>query len=224
MNDGFAKRLRDSVAKFYEEHGAVFAQTRKGAWSELLLIAKRVKPNDTVVDIGAGNGRFFQFLLTPVNYVGIEPSESLRANALTGANLKPGFFPKIDLEDEIADMTVSFAVFHHLVTEKDREEAVEEMIRITKPEGLIAATAWYIDQSEHEPVQDGDERDVWIPWRAEMADEKRFVHAFTKREWEELFTHPDLEIERVGFFGGKDWTDDEQSARNFLVIAKKKTA
>jgi hypothetical protein len=43
----------------------------------------------------------------------------------------------------------------------------------------------------------------------------------TDQEWRNLWSHPQLEIERIGLFGRMDWTDDPKQARNWFVIAKR---
>ncbi len=224
MNNEFAKDVKASVKSFYEEHGSAFASTRKGVWSELILMARRAHPGDTIIDIGAGNGRFFLFLPKNISYIGIEPSNTLRAYGLPGATLRPGSLPNIPIENDISDMTTSFAVFHHLATAEERTKSVEEMVRMTKPGGIIAASAWFVTPSEHERIPEMSERDVWVPWRAEEKYGKRYVHCFTTEEWKKLWTHPDLEIEHIGLFGSNDWTEKPEEARNFFVIAKKKSA
>lgn len=224
MNNDFAKHQQRVVHNFYETHGASFAETRKNPWPEQILIAKEITPEMTVLDIGAGNGRFASILPEGVNYIGIEPSKRLREAAPAGVRLKPGELPELKLDNELADITVCFAVLHHIPTEALRERAVKELIRITKPGGMLVASAWRINTDEVEPVAHSKEDDVWIPWKADQKTAKRFVHRFTLREWKKLWTRPGLEIEKIGLFGKDDWTEDQQKARNFFVIAKKKSA
>lgn len=79
MKHDFANSFAQSVAKFYEDHGAAFAATRGSAWAELERAATLIKPGMTVVDVGAGNGRFSKLLPEGVTYIGVEPSSTLRA-------------------------------------------------------------------------------------------------------------------------------------------------
>jgi SAM-dependent methyltransferase len=246
MNDGSAKQIAQAVAEFYEKHGAAFARTRGFVWAEEKLITKLIQPGMTVVDVGAGNGRFAR-LLEGVAYIGIEPSSSLRAAADPSLDMRDGTLPNLPLPDAVADVTVCLAVFHHLAPDSRLQASVQELIRITKPGGLIAASAWWImtvagdaggeasaaRAGEFDKPSTGgvpqaagpatdNRHDLWIPWRAEGVDAKRFVHAFSEEEWKKLWTRPELEIERVGLFGKEDWTNDPKEARNLLVIAKKR--
>ena len=226
MKQELAKDLRDRVADFYERHGAGFSRTRGMVWAEEKIVANLITPGMTVVDVGAGNGRFARLVPDGAVYIGIEPSEALRTSSdgrMNNPPLRAGGFPSLPIEDRVADVTVCFAVFHHLPTEEDRRAAVDELIRITKPGGIIAATTWHvpIDHPRLSPIEDGDTGDFFMSWKAEGADAKRYVHLFTDDEWAALWNRPDLTVDRVGLFGREDWTDDEQDARNRMVICRR---
>lgn len=221
MTPELAKRLRQSVENFYERHGAAFSMTRQFVWGEETLVVERLKPRTTVVDVGAGNGRFARLLPPNIDYIGIEPSEALRSAAPQALDMRDGDFPKLPLPDNTADATVCFAVFHHLPSSHDREDAVKELLRVTKPGGLIAVTSWHLNPEDYEPVEGGDPGDIWVPWNAESIKAKRYVHATNEEEWTKLWTRPDFTIEKIGRFGKKDWTKDEKEARNWCVIGKR---
>lgn len=135
---------------------------------------------------------------------------------------EPVHFPHLDLADSAADLTVCFAVFHHL-TREQRDASVQELIRITKPGGWIVASAWHLSIDDYEPIQHGDAGDIWVPWQAEGAEAKRYVHIYSLEEWKRLWQRPHLLIQpdQIGYFGKSDWTQDIKEARNLLVIAKK---
>jgi ubiquinone/menaquinone biosynthesis C-methylase UbiE len=200
MNDELAKEIRQSVAEFYETYGPAFARTRGFTWPEEKMIADQIHPGMTVVDVGAGNGRFAKTIPHNVTYFGFEPSSSLRSSADPKLDIRPGGFPRVPIDDKTADITVCFAVLHHLPTTDDQRLAINELIRVTKPGGFIAATAWHLDQPG----------DNWVPWKAEGADAKRFVYAFSLEEWGHLWTRPDLSIEQI--------TEE----KNLFVLARKK--
>lgn len=223
MNDQLAKQLAHSVTDFYAVHGAAFARTRGMVWHEERVVANRILPGMKVVDIGAGNGRFARLLIEGSDYTGIEPSDALRGSSPPDVRLYPGAFPHLPLENNLADVTTCFAVIQHIPGEEHRRNAVDELIRITKPGGLIAATSWHhaLQDKRIEWIKNGDPGDAWIPWKAEHADGKRYVHFMQPNEWENLWRHPSLSIERIGMYGEHDWTSDEASARNWFVLATK---
>lgn len=224
MKQDSAKDLTRSVKNFYETHGAAFGRTRGFVWAEEKWIADRIQSGMTVVDVGAGNGRFARLIPADATYVGFEPSSTLRQTSDAPRSalhaLRPGSLPHLPVEDRTADITVCFAVFHHL-TKNDRTASVNELIRITKPGGLIAATAWIVPIEKTEPVKDGETNDRWMHWRAEGADAKRYIHLFDEPAWKTLWTKSDLKIEKIGMFGKDGWTNHVRTARNWFVVARK---
>lgn len=221
MTDGFAKDLQASVRDFYERCATSFSRTRNTlVWPEEKIIAAKIKPGMTVVDVGAGNGRFAKLLPQETRYIGFEPSAGFRDEA-KGLDLRPGELPKISLDDATADITVCFAVFHHIPGIKNRKDAVDELIRITKHGGLIAVTSWHPEETEKESVAGGDPGDIWIPWTSGNEQGKRYVHLMDEKEWMNLWTRPEVTIEKIGLFGKEDWTENPAEARNWFVVAKR---
>ncbi|HEU0051039.1 MAG TPA: class I SAM-dependent methyltransferase [Patescibacteria group bacterium] len=223
MNSDLAKRQRQAVKNFYEIHGASFGRTRGFTWEEEKLVAGRIQPGMTILDIGAGNGRFAKLVPEHANYIGIEPSSSLRANADPDLDIRDGALPDLkQIPDQTADITICFAVFHHLPAE-DRQRSMKELIRMTKAGGLIAATAWIPTQFLPSDF-DGQkqEEDLLIPWEAEGSHAERYVHVFSMKEWTELWNDSELIIEHIGMFGKSDWATSLSEARNWFAMAKRK--
>ncbi len=225
MTTELAKQLREGVQTFYEAQGTAFSETRAFVWKEEALVAERILPGMTVADIGAGNGRFARLLPKGVTYVGVEPSESLRNCALGSIDLRAGGFPNIPLEEDFADVTTCFAVIQHLPTTEERRQAVSELIRITKPGALLAATSWHplpeMTKQTITPLTNGEEGDVWVSWNAQGVQAQRYIHDMSFKEWAELWNRPELLIEKVGLFGRSDWTEELSQGRNWFVLAKK---
>lgn len=226
MNDDLAKQLRASVRDFYESQGASFGRTRAIIWNEEKLIASRVTAGMTVLDIGAGNGRFSRLLPPGSTYIGFEPSASLRQSADPTIDLREGGFPTVPLQDEYADVVTSFAVIQHLPTHEERQAAVEELIRLTKVGGIIAVTSWHptpeFTRQTISPLEGGEAGDVLVSWNAEDVHVNRYIHDFSFQEWEDLWHHPAIELEHAGLFSRQDWTNDLTKGRNWFVIGKKK--
>lgn len=152
MTNEIAKQIRDSVADFYERYGAAFGRTRGINWAEEKLVAHRVRASMTIVDVGAGNGRFANALPDHIHYLGFEPSSTLRASANPKLDIRDGTLPHLLIDDETADVSVCFAVLHHLPTLEDQQAAVNELLRITKSGGLIAASGWHLSHTAPDEV------------------------------------------------------------------------
>jgi SAM-dependent methyltransferase len=114
-------------------------------WTELCRRSSdfaRVQDGDHVFEAGCGSGAFLAELLAfrNVKVAGVDFAESLVA--IAKKNL-PGDFSVADITDlssigsEQFDKVLSHGVFLYLDTTAAAEKAASEMVRITKPGGLI---------------------------------------------------------------------------------------
>ena len=232
--DQSRKRMQE-VSTFYEDFGAHFARTRFALWPWMKEVAHHAKPGMTVIDVGAGNGRFSEAFVDGVQYIGIEPSSALREAATAklrqGSVIKEGSLPHLSIQDAQADITVCIAVLHHLP--KTQHEAVfAELFRITKPGGSIYISVWnargkgflrypraWIAAWLRIPLWKGlSSGECYVPWKSDQQITQRYVYAWTKRE-----------LKRLGARYGKvlqceyinDSTTTVLEGKNILLCVKK---
>jgi|JI8StandDraft_1071087.scaffolds.fasta_scaffold05963_2 SAM-dependent methyltransferase len=232
--DQTRKRV-DEVSRFYEDHGAHFARTRFALWPWMREIAMRVLPGMTVVDVGAGNARFLEAFGNDVRYVGIEPSSALRDAAKPKlhekASIEYGLLPHLDVENAIADLTTCIAVFHHLPRSL-HHSSMQELIRITKPGGLICISVWnargkgflryplawvaaWLRVSFWKGLHSGE---CYVPWKSGTSIANRYVYAWTKTALQKLG-------EEYGEVISCEYVDDEKTGvwngKNIVLVVKK---
>lgn len=232
--DQTRKRV-DEVSRFYEDHGAHFARTRFALWPWMREIAMRVLPGMTVVDVGAGNARFIEAFGNDVRYVGIEPSSALRDAAKPKlhekASIEYGLLPHLDVENAIADLTTCIAVFHHLPRSLHRS-SMHELIRITKPGGLICISVWnargkgflryplawvaaWLRVTFWKGLHSGE---CYVPWKSGTSIANRYVYAWTKTALQKLG-------EEYGEVISCEYVDDEKTGvwngKNIVLVVKK---
>lgn len=232
-------QLEQSVQEFYENHGAAFSKTRGATWPVMRLVSAELRPGMTLVDVGAGNGRLARELAAGVNYIGIEPSSTLRAAAeellrdCPGTRMLSGALPCLPLKDGVADVVACIAVLHHL-TRDEREVAVHELARILKPGGTLVLTVWNLRSLRMRSwktwlaawcrlplVYGGGFGDTWVRWPAHGAWARRYVHAFTLRELRSLCDSNVWEIERAEAWGNQG-QESIWRAGNLVVVARRR--
>lgn len=235
-----ARFLSKSIADFYETHGTSFSRTRLRSWGVMRLVKEMVLVGDVVVDVGAGNGRLSEVLPLNVQYVAMEPSSSLRHEAekilanRKGVRVLPGEFPELSVKDGEANVAACLAVIHHLPTADLRRRSIHELARILKPGGRCVVTVWNLrgfrwmnlrvwlaSWLRLPMVWGGGSGDVWMPWRADGVRTRRYVHAFTLREFRRLFDQREWEIERCEAWG-EEGPRTIFEARNLVVVAKRR--
>jgi len=235
MDDKAAKKIMQDVTKTYNDISKEFSDSRAFAGKEFEEFRGYLQPGQTILDLGCGNGRLLQFLEKEAEnwhqktfyYVGIDSSKNL----ITEARKKhprhifqTGDMTKIPAKDKTVDILFCIRAFHHLPTKKMRLEALKEMKRVLKHQGILIVTAWNLWQKKYwtqlakaflrSIVTFGRyaPNDTFIPWGKEK--KPRYYHAFTRKELQELFQETKYEILELSK------TTPETKSHDFIVIAK----
>lgn len=208
MKESVAKQLLEKVQKDYEAIAEEFSQTRNYAWPEFKHFKKYINPGNTVLDLGCGNGRLYEFLkgLQNIKYIGIDNNKKfiqLAQKKYSDAKFIVGDALSIPLKESV-DVVLSIASFHHIASSRLRKKSIQELHRITKKNGYVIVTVWNLFQKRYRKyiikslfnyfIQFGkyDWNDTFIPWG--KSGIKRYYHAFTKRELKKLFEKNGFEI------------------------------
>jgi ubiquinone/menaquinone biosynthesis C-methylase UbiE len=107
--------------------------------------AAGVRPGQRALDVGCGSGALvvaLSVILGEQNVAGVDPSapfvEAARAK-VPGARLTVAAAESLPFEDGAFDATLSQLVVNFL---SDPEEGLREMVRVTRPGGVVAGCVW----------------------------------------------------------------------------------
>ena len=232
MRERKAQKILRQVRNTYSEIAEDFDRTRKNAGKEFKEFAKYVKENSHIIDLGCGNGRLLFFLqeLFKNNpkpfykYLGIDNSPSLLKIAKKNfphQNFIEGDQLKIPVEHGIADIVFNIRAFHHIPSKKMRIQALNEMNRILRENGILIITVWNLWQKKYlKYILGGILRfiytlggyapnDTLIPWGKKA---RRYYHAFTPMELHKLVSGCGFEIEELYYV-----------SHDIVIVAKKVT-
>jgi SAM-dependent methyltransferase len=131
--------------------GAQAYERFMGAWSRevapLFVRFAGVKDGEAVLDIGSGTGALSAAVLAAApsgRIVGIDPAAPYVAFAQSRqgsprVTFETGDAQQMRFADREFDRTLSLLVMNFI---PDRDRAMKEMIRVTRPNGIIAAGVW----------------------------------------------------------------------------------
>jgi ubiquinone/menaquinone biosynthesis C-methylase UbiE len=204
VNEQIAKGIIDSVRTTYNKVAGPFVASRVRDWSEFEIVLFHVQTTDTVLDAGCAHGRLVPALLVHgvarENYTGIDISENLVAKArdtFSDMQFDIGDICNLPYNDNTFDVVISSAVLHHIPSQKLRIQMIQELVRVAKPDGKIILLVWNAFFFKHlwqsifvsylkyffsfGKYAAGD---MYLPFFGK--ENKRYVHAFTKRSLQKL--------------------------------------
>lgn len=205
MNQTDAKKIVGSVKDVYNKVAIPFVASRVRDWDEFEIIAPHIHSNITLLDAGCAHGRliptFLKHNLKKENYTGIDISENLIEKAkqtFPDMRFDVGDVCNLPYQNEIFDITVSSAVLHHIPSQELRMKMLQELTRVTKPNGKIILLVWNAFYFPHlwksiflsyikSFISFGNKEsgDMYLPFFGK--ENKRYVHAFTKKALIHLF-------------------------------------
>jgi len=242
MRERKAQKILRQVKDTYHEIAEDFDRTRKNAGKEFAEFAKYVKESSHIIDLGCGNGRLLLFLEELFKndpkpfykYLGIDNSPSLLKIAQRNfphQNFIEGDQLEIPVEHGIADVVFNIRAFHHIPSKTLRIQALSEMNRILRENGVLIITVWNLWQKKYlKYLLAGILRffytlggyapnDTLIPWGKKA---RRYYHAFTPFELHKLVSRCGFEIEEQ-FYVKDGMRVPWKRCHDIVIVAKKVT-
>lgn len=187
---------------------------------------------DKVLDLGCGNGRFFEILKDKnTDYLGVDSSERLIGIARAKypqAKFQVADALSLPFPDDQFDKIYSIAVLHHIPSKELRLRFLEEAKRVLKPGGFFILTVWKPKDRQERFLRARfllkkvfglagglDIGDVIEPWFGDNRGE-RYVHYFSEKELASLTKQVGFEIEKLGL------VKNEKGNRQNIFIAVQK--
>jgi len=230
MDNNYAKYLLEKTKKDYNLIAQDFARTRSKIWEEIrFLFDDWLVKGDKVLDLGCGNGRFFEILKgKSINYIGVDSSEKLIKIArerYPGARFQVADALSLPFSDDSFDKIYSIAVLHQIPSGEFRVKFLKEARRVLKQDGLLILTVWKFRTKEELSLifkytilkligkSKLDFRDIFEPWGKKI---ERYYHCFSKKELVNLVKKADFQVLKSGFI-----RNERGNRNNIYLIAKK---
>lgn len=165
LEDLYVRDVYDAIAEHWDS-------TRYSPWKPTVDFLETLPEGSYVGDIGCGNGRNM-IINRKLKMKGCDISSRLVEICKNkGLDVVVGDAKNTPFNDEEFDHVISVAVLHHFSTEESRLQAMKELYRIVKPNGLIFLYAWAFEQDETSRREfDTKTQDVMVPWNLQ----KKFI-------------------------------------------------
>jgi len=232
--------MLESTKSTYNLIGEEFNETRQQPIKEFKLFQQWLKPDMNILDLGCGNGRLLQSLhetfkdsqKPAFHYLGIDNSETMLKMAKKNhqeENFIKGDQMQIPCDEGVMDCIFDIRAFHHIPSKTMRLQALWEMNRVLRPNGILIITVWNLWRWRAvKPALKAIVRflyslggyswnDFFIPWGKKAT---RYYHAFTPMELLKLTTNCGFEIEEL--FAVKDGLRVPlRQSHDIVIIARK---
>lgn len=195
----------------YDAFAETFSNSRKNLhWPELEYIIANMKAQNfsSILDIGCGNWRFLEesqkLGYQASRYLWIDSSEWMVREA---QKLHPNHAFQVIWMQNITKIEVKFDVmlflasFHHLESQEERIQILEDSKKLLNPSGRIYMTNWNLLEQEKYTKSHRWNGDFDI----KIGEFSRYYHGFSIVELEKLFIQSGYTIiENRIFEGGKN--------------------
>ena len=170
------------VKDVYNKISNEFDTTRYRPWSCVEDFLNKVPTNSMIGDIGCGNGKNMFYRKDCIN-LGCDFSEELvKLCNERSLQVIQGNILNVPFQDNLIDTTLCIAVLHHLSTKEMRKKAIQELIRITKPNGKILILVWAFEQ-EKDSKRKFKKQSNFIDWKDKKGNVlgKRYYYVYRIR-------------------------------------------
>lgn len=174
------------VTDVYNKIGNHFDVTRVNHWSWITEFIKKLPHNSFILDNGCGNGR--NMLYPNYHFQGVDSSQTFVDMCIEkGLNCELGDMCSLPFKDNTFDAVLSIAAFHHLTTPERRMKALQEMLRVLKPNGKVILSVWSITQPPKTRRVFTKYGDTIVPWKNPKETYERYYYIFEIDEICDLF-------------------------------------
>lgn len=172
-----------SMQVTYDSIANSFSSTRFAIWNCVGQFLDSLPQHSTLLDVGCGNGKYSRYR-KDIIWFGCDISrELLKIAQTTNSTLVQASITRLPFKHASFDCAISIAVIHHLKTEQERLQAIEQIMQVTRHKALV--TVWAREQQIKPKWQDMGNGDFLIPWQNTAL---RYYHLFTKQEIESLLS------------------------------------
>jgi alkylated DNA repair protein alkB family protein 8 len=198
----------------YEIISEEFAESRAYVWQCIKDFTKLISKNSSVIEIGCGNGKNIEYILnnSNCNVIGIDTCQNF-VDMCTIKKLQVFNNNICDLQfaDSTFDFMLCIAVFHHLLSEDNQINAMNEILRVMKSNAIGIITCWSTEQPENSKFKFHEGINI-VMWKGRHELNKtRYYYVYSEKMFRDFF-NKFLNIEIINIYN---------EVGNWIILFKK---
>lgn len=185
MNIKAVKDILKLNRDFYQSVSKEFSLTRQRPWEgwdraveTVLKYQGKDREDVSVLDIGCGNGRFYDFIskkIKSVNYTGIDINNDFINEAKQKYKeakfIKQDIFKYLDKVEGKYDVVCAFGVTHHIPDDSFRSQWFSILPNLLNDKGILVLTFWNFKEKSGDYYLTRKDKDV-----------TRYCHQYSEEE------------------------------------------
>jgi SAM-dependent methyltransferase len=175
------------VYNTYQNIADDFSSSRYKVWDSVKEFLDKIEVGSKILEVGCGNGKNLLYRKDDLQSYGCDISdEFVMICKERGLNVEKGNNINLNYETNYFDNTMSVAVIHHISSQERRIQAIKELVRVTKPGGIIFIEVWAMKQDKSSRFNFTDQ-DILVPFKDKASRNilgKRFYHIYKDGELE----------------------------------------
>jgi len=174
--------------ELYNKIANKFDKTRFSVWKSVRLFLDSLDSNSYNLEIGCGNGKNMLYR-KDIEFIGIDiSSEQIKICKQKRLNVFISNMTNLLFDNDKFDNIICIATYHHLNNDEDRQNALNEMYRTLKSNGLLLLTVFSMEQPKTSKFIFKNTNEL-VPWTNDNGDIiLRYYHIYHEGELIEEIT------------------------------------
>ena len=204
----------------YEVIAKEFSDSRAYVWQCVKDFTKLITKNSSILEIGCGNGKNMEYILSncDCNMIGVDTCQNF-VDMCTEKKLQVynNNINNLQFTDSNFDFVLCIAVFHHLLSEQNQINAMNEILRVMKPGAIGIITCWATEQPS-EQIENKNKKFKFteginiVMWKGRQELNKtRYYYVYSEEMFRDFF-NKFLNIEVIKIYN---------EVGNWIIIFKK---
>jgi len=202
-----------------------FAETRAYVWQCVKDFTKLILENNHVLEIGCGNGKNMKYILKNIDckMVGTDTCQNFvdmcKTSQSQNLNVYNNNILNLQFDDSSFDNVLCIAVFHHLLSEQDQIQSMNQILRVMKNGAIGMITCWATEQLD-QPNQNHLKKFKFheginiVPWKGRKELNKtRYYYVYSEKMFRDFFNNFNMRIEIIKIYN---------EVGNWIILFKKK--